>query len=54
MRIKTNLALRTRFRSLLRFNPLKKELYKDYTFVKKAVINAGNLEKELNKTRQEY
>ena len=54
VRIKSNLALRTSFRSLLRFNPLKKELYKDYTFVKKAVIDSGDLEKEMNNTRQEY
>ncbi len=54
IRLKSKLALRTSFRSLLRFNPLKKELYKDYTFVKKAVIDSGDLEKEMNNTRQEY
>ena len=52
--VKSKLELRNRFGSLIGLNTLDKEFLKDYIFVKKAVIGAGDLGAELKKTRQEY
>ena len=54
MKIKSKLVLRNRLRNLLGLNTLDRVLSKDYIFIKKAVIEAGDLREELNKTRKEY
>ena len=52
--VKSKLAFRNRLRNLLGLNTLDRVLSKDYIFIKKAVIDAGDLREELINTRQEY
>ena len=52
--VKSKLAFRNRLRNLLGLITLDRVLSKDYIFIKKAVIYAGDLREELINTRQEY